>query len=130
MSLVKKSNPLYGLFLNRCPRCHQGKFWMHNNPYVNLIRYKGAMHETCSHCQLKYEKEIGFWYGAMFISYALNIGLFVTMWLLWAWIYPKGVYIPKLVLSIMLSSLLFFPVVYHFSRPVWIRLFVRYEPGA
>ncbi len=31
------------------------------------------MHTNCPHCGLKYERELGYFYVAMFISYALNV---------------------------------------------------------
>ncbi|MCB0396015.1 MAG: DUF983 domain-containing protein [Flavobacteriales bacterium] len=123
----KRSNIILGILRNRCPRCHNGPFWAHANPYVNLIRYKGGIYERCSSCGLKYEKDVGFWYGAMIVSYALNVGLFLIMWALWAWVYDDDTPLLQLVTSIILSSILFFPIVFYLSRMVWIRFFVRYD---
>jgi hypothetical protein len=36
------------------------------------------MHERCSHCGLHYEREPGYWYVAMFVSYAFNVAEMVT----------------------------------------------------
>ena len=33
------------------------------------------MHENCPHCNLRYEVEPGFFYGAMYISYAFTVGI-------------------------------------------------------
>jgi hypothetical protein len=31
------------------------------------------MHDNCSHCGLKYQIEPSFFYGAMYVSYGLNV---------------------------------------------------------
>jgi hypothetical protein len=36
------------------------------------------MYEKCSHCGLHYEREPGYWYVAMFVSYAFNVAQMVT----------------------------------------------------
>ena len=36
------------------------------------------MHTNCLHCGLKYERELGYFYVAMFISYALNVAQMIT----------------------------------------------------
>src|SRR6218665_2951337 len=59
----------------KCPRCHEGEVFKNKNPY-NLAKMT-AMHKNCPKCGLKYEKEIGFFYGAMYVSYMFNIALFV-----------------------------------------------------
>ncbi|MFO0436645.1 MAG: DUF983 domain-containing protein, partial [Sphingobacteriaceae bacterium] len=70
-------NTIISMLFNKCPRCHQGDVFTEKNPYkLNKVF---SMHETCSHCQLKYEKEPSFFYGAMYVSYALTSGWF-TIW--------------------------------------------------
>ena len=40
----------------------------------------GDVKKECDVCHLKYEREPGFYYGAMYVSYALGVALFVTVW--------------------------------------------------
>lgn len=42
------------------------------------------MHSHCPHCGLQYEREPGFFWGAMYITYAFTVGLFgLVSGLLW-----------------------------------------------
>lgn len=40
------------------------------------------MNSTCGHCHLSFEPEPGFYYGAMFVSYALSVLLLIAVGLL------------------------------------------------
>ena len=50
---------------------------------------KGLNHKNCSHCNLKYEIEPGFFYGAMYVSYALAIGLGCFLFILFKFVTIK-----------------------------------------
>lgn len=57
-----------------CPRCRTGAIFQ-----GNLYRKNGQkMHDNCPHCNLRYEREPGYFYVAMFVSYALNVAEIVT----------------------------------------------------
>lgn len=63
---------LGAMIRQRCPRCLKGPI------------YRGwlEMHSHCPHCQLLYEREPGYFIGAMYVSYALatlGIGLFMLL---------------------------------------------------
>lgn len=110
----------------KCPRCEKGDLYLTKNPYTPGKMLE--MHRTCSNCGMKYERETGFFYGAMYISYMLNIALFVTAtvgyyWLLedivdWRW-YISG-YVG---LTVLLS-----PVIFRMSRSIWLQAMVKYDP--
>ena len=57
---------------------------------------------TC--CDLKYSREPGFYFGAMFVSYALGVALFVTIWVATAVLYPE--YSSELLLGIIIGAIL------------------------
>ena len=67
MSFLKDSK-LYSILHFKCPFCHEGDFFL-SHPYD--LKHAGDLHEACPVCHRKYEKEPGFYYGAMFISYAI-----------------------------------------------------------
>lgn len=59
----------------KCPRCRRGDLFINS-----MYGFKGQeMHKTCSHCGLTYEREPGYFYVAMFVSYALNVAQMVTL---------------------------------------------------
>ena len=86
------------------------------------------MYETCSNCGLKYEREIGFWYGAMYVSYGLNTALFLLVWLLTYLISNGEASKMTYVWIILLSGVIFAPVFYYLARLIWINIFVKYDP--
>ena len=75
---MKKGTKLYSILNNKCPRCHEGKFFDSANPY-NLAKMT-SMPDKCPECGQPYEPEPGFYFGAMYVSYALGVALFVTIW--------------------------------------------------
>jgi uncharacterized protein (DUF983 family) len=79
-----KDTKIYSIINNKCPKCHQGDFFIDKHAY-NLKTFI-KMHEKCTHCREIFDKEVGFYYGAMYVSYGLNItygiGLFLVMVLL------------------------------------------------
>ena len=63
-----------GIATSKCPRCRKGPIFA-TGPYS----FGGQkMYERCSHCGLTYEREPGYWYVAMFVSYALNVAEMIT----------------------------------------------------
>lgn len=113
----------YSTVANKCPRCHKGKVFESNNPYS--LKNALTMNNSCSECHLTYEREPGFFYGALYVSYALMSGIFIVWFLAdLLWIHVEAVY---LAIAVMLSMLLLFPVVYRSARIVWLNFFVRFD---
>jgi hypothetical protein len=52
--------------------------YLDKNPF-NLKTQK--MHEKCSHCGLIYQIEPSFFYGAMYVSYGLNVALVLSIYI-------------------------------------------------
>ena len=126
-----KGTKLYSILRNKCPRCHKGRFWSANNPIANVFNGMGQMQEHCEHCNLKFEREIGFWYGAMYVSYALGVAIFVIGWALTAILLPIFYgedYTVFFQISLVVALIiLFFPFNWWLSRLIWINFFVRFE---
>jgi uncharacterized protein (DUF983 family) len=59
----------------KCPRCRTG------NMFATSMYGFGSqkMNEFCPHCNLKFEREPGYFYVAMFVSYAINVAQMVTL---------------------------------------------------
>ena len=69
--------------------------------------------------------EPSFFYGAMYINYAITVGLSILVFLI-----SKLIFEGSLLLSfiaIIFSLLLLTPVNLRLSRIIWIHLFVQYE---
>ncbi len=75
------SNVLTSTLFNKCPKCHSGRVFKKNNPY--LMKSMFEMHQNCDNCGLKYEREPGYFTGAMYVAYALTSGWFIMWFLLY-----------------------------------------------
>jgi hypothetical protein len=93
------------------------------------LKNAGIIHENCSVCGLKYEKEIGFYYGAMYVSYAFQVALFVTLWTSFNLFIPSAT-IGVQITVILLATLLFSPYLYALSKITWINFFIAYDENA
>lgn len=114
----------YSVTANKCPRCHSGPVFVTNNPYHFG---KGlTMHEHCPHCHLKYEAEPGYFYGAMYVSYALTVGYGVLSWLAF-WLINGSVGL-GLLWFLLVSWAVLTPVTFRWSRTLWMNFFTRFQP--
>jgi len=66
---------LEGVFNHKCPHCREGKMYKHSA--FNVLRYT-EMHTECPVCKQPLEPEPGFYYGAMFVSYAISVAIIIT----------------------------------------------------
>ena len=117
---------LYSIVKNKCPHCHEGPFFNHNNPYNLTNFYK--MDDSCKVCGEKFTREPGFFFGAMFISYALNVAWFVSAWVATIFLLPNVENLLLIASIIIGFGLLMAPLTYRLSRLMWINFFVSYEP--
>lgn len=116
---------MYSVLYNKCPRCHIGRFWASNNPFKNMFSRSVETCKTCDNCCLFYELETGFWYGSMYVSYAISVAVMVLFWSLTTFLLPI-INIFNEILIIVLAILLVSPVNYHLSRLIWINFFIKY----
>lgn len=122
--MQKKGSTLYPIVHLKCPRCHQGDIFKSGFSY----RFSSIteMHENCPNCNLKYEREPGFFYGAMYVSYALTVALWVSVAVAF-YVLSESIN-PWLFLSVGIALLLILlPGIYRISRAVWLTMFVPYE---
>ncbi len=123
--MLKKGGKLYSILTGSCPKCHMESMYEDKNPYHLGSLFK--MHERCSHCQTKYKIEPSFFYGAMYVSYAVGIAFavaaFVISFLL------LGATLLQTFLSIIGTLVVFLPVIIRLSRNIWINLFMHYDPS-
>lgn len=77
------------------------------------------MYERCPHCGLKYEIEPGYFIGAMYVSYAIQIAIIVALSILTFYLGndPDGW---TYVLVIIPVTILLAPITFRFSRVLWL----------
>ena len=117
------ANIAYSVVFNKCPQCHKGKV-LKFPPYQlgKLLETE----ELCSHCNLKFEKEPGFFYGAMYVSYALTSGFFIVSYILQLTVLELP--ITQFAILMVSALLLTFPLIARWSRLLWLNFFVPFNP--
>jgi uncharacterized protein (DUF983 family) len=110
----------------KCPRCRRGNMFANS-----MYGFKGqVMNKTCPHCGLTFEREPGYFYVAMFVSYALNVAEMVTLAV--AISVLTGSSNPWLYCSIILSvAVVLSPFNFRYSRVIllhWLTPGLHYHP--
>ncbi len=118
------TNPkLYSILHSKCPACLKGDMFLTKNPYS--ISNIDKMPEKCPICDQKFFPEPGFYYGAMYVSYALTIALsvavFVAMIVLWKFQILWYLGINSTLIIIL------FPPIFRSSRVIWANFFMHYN---
>ncbi len=121
--MLRKGTKLYSIFNNKCPRCQEGDFFKHKASFNP--KKVTTLHENCSHCDLKYMMEPSFFFGAMYVNYALAVALFVAIFIICKVFI--GLTILQSFISIVVVSLLLTPFTLRLSRIIWINIFVSYD---
>ena len=121
--MVNKGSKLYSVLFFKCPACHEGDFFV-SHPYD--LTKAGDIYKSCSVCQTKFSKEPGFYYGAMYVSYAIAVGLSLSIYLLFnVFNYDISVELFLLVYSIFI--LLSSPLIYALSKIIWANIFIKFH---
>jgi uncharacterized protein (DUF983 family) len=113
----------------KCPRCRVGNTFT-GSTYGFKIQ---KMNEHCPHCGLKFEREPGYFYVSMFVSYAMNVAEMVTAGVA-AYIFGLKLEYENLwyfIAVLFVTTLLFSPFNYRYSRMVlvyWLSPGLHYEP--
>ena len=123
MNIIAKETKAYSVLYNKCPRCNMGDFF-YSHPY-NFKQF-GNKHHNCSSCDLKFESEPGFFFGSMYVSYAISVALFVAWWLLQTVLFPT-MQAGEMVLVMAILQIGLAPLILYLSKLTWFNLFVKFD---
>ncbi len=118
-----KGSKLYSIVTGKCPRCHEDRMYVNRNPYA--ISDTMTMHDHCRHCGLKYKMEPNFFFGAMFVSYALAVLAGIITFLITWYVFRTGLI--NAFIAIFVILILLMPVIVRLSRNIYINIFVGYR---
>ena len=106
-SIFYKKMKLKSILQGKCPRCHK----------AHIFKTFWRMNECCPHCEMKFEREVGYFAMSIFVGYglALTVGLpgFLVAFFLglsFFWL----IAVPSILISI--SS----PWIFRYARILWI----------
>ncbi|WP_395625900.1 DUF983 domain-containing protein [Daejeonella sp.] len=124
---MSKTSQFLAVLNSKCPRCRRGKIFSGSLYGFNLQR----TNETCSHCQMRFEIEPGFFYGAMYVSYAFVVAEMLNVGLLTYLITGNDKSPWLYIFSILLSVLALTPINYRYSKVLLLHFLtpkVKYKP--
>lgn len=119
-----KGSKLYSILTGTCPVCQEESMYKEKNPYK--ISRLFDMHERCSNCSTKYKMEPSFFFGAMYVSYAVGIAFAFPVFLLTYFVLELSLL--NIFLAIVLALIIFLPVIVRLSRNIWVNFFFDYDP--
>ena len=122
--MLKKGSKLNSILTGTCPKCQNENMYLDKNPY-HLTKVLD-MHETCSHCKLKYQLEPSFFYGAMYVSYGVTVAISIAAFII-SFVFFK-MSLKHSFFSIIAAIILSYPYVLRLSRNIYINMFVSYDP--
>lgn len=124
--MLKKGSKLYSILTGTCPKCQNESMYLDKNPlhFSKILK----MHENCSHCGLKYQIEPSFFYGAMYVSYGLNVAVGIAAFIVSFLVFSSNLKVAFI--AIIISLIASFPFVLRLSRNIYINMFVSYDPRA
>ncbi|GMN07063.1 DUF983 domain-containing protein [Croceitalea sp. MTPC5] len=123
--MLKKGSKLYSILTGSCPKCHAESMYKNQNPYALGTLFK--MHERCSNCHTKYKIEPSFFYGSMYVSYGVGVAFAVATFVLAFLIFKTS--LMNTFVAIVLTLIVFMPIIIRLSRNIWINLFIKYDPN-
>ncbi len=121
--MFRKGQKLYSICTGACPKCHQESMYTTKNPYILTDTLK--INDRCSHCNTKYRIEPSFFYGAMYVSYAVGVAFGVAAFIVANLVF--GANLVTTFIAIVGTLVVFMPIIMRLSRNIWINMFMSYD---
>jgi hypothetical protein len=114
----QKGNLVLNILTGKCPHCGQSKVFEKRKHLFELP----VMMEKCTECGYKFDREPGYFLGAMYLSYALAVLQGIIAFLVCYFFFPG---LPTIALPIIITGivLLFSFRNYKLSRIIYIHIF-------
>ncbi len=125
--MFNKGSKSYSIINNKCPKCQEGDFFVY--PGAFDLKNFSKMHENCPVCGLSFEQEPGYYFGAMYMSYAINVAIMVTIWVAYLLLANDKISIWWAVLVSVILGLICVPVTFRWARLMWINVFIKFDPA-
>ncbi|RZJ33312.1 MAG: DUF983 domain-containing protein [Flavobacterium sp.] len=124
--MLKKGTKLYSILTGTCPKCQLESMYVNKNPFIITETMK--MHDHCGHCGTKYKMEPNFFFGAMYVSYAVAVLIGILIFLTAYFGFKANV--KTSFLSIFVGLIVLMPWITRISRNIYINMFMDYDPNA
>jgi uncharacterized protein (DUF983 family) len=125
--MIMAQSLLRSVLACKCPQCREGNMFIHKTYGKGFMK----MPVYCTVCQLKFEKETGFWWGTGYVSYALTVAVSMATFVAWYILIGMSVQDNRPFYWLAFNSLLLLvllPYLMRLSRTLWLTFFVSYKP--
>jgi uncharacterized protein (DUF983 family) len=120
---VSKLSGITAFLGGKCPQCREGSVFTHS--VANLKHFR-EMNETCPCCGVKFESEPGFFWGAMYFSYAYSVASFITIGFFFFY-FNDDVNLAYYIGTVIGFTLLTSPISFRFSRMLMMYIAAPYR---
>ena len=102
----------------------EGKVFKEKNIFFNIGFPK--MNEYCPHCQFKFEKEPGYFFGAMYVNYGLTVAQGIATYVIAHFFFAKtfDLRIIPIIIGVIVGMS---SINIRLSRLLWIYMFKNYS---
>lgn len=116
--MAKKQNLALRLLTEKCPNCGKGHIFEQRRKIFEIPR----MRERCAECNYLFDREPGYFLGAMYISYGLAVFQAIIAFLICYFFFPE---LPTLLVCFILVAviLLFSVRNFRLSRVMYMYIF-------
>ncbi len=121
MNSGRKSNVIKGVLQMKCPSCGEGDLFEYPMHRIDKVL---KMHDACPICNQDYRQEPGFYFGAMYFSYGITIGVMVLFGVGYNILFDPDEYY-QTILSVLVPAILIVPFNYRISRTLMLYIFGR-----
>lgn len=111
------------LVKGKCPQCRDGRVFKYSS--TNLKKFRD-MNDSCPVCKVKFESEPGFFWGAMYFSYAYSVASFIIIGFFFFTL-SKDVNLTYYILSVVAYTLITSPMSFRMSRLLMMYLAAPYR---
>ena len=106
------------IFGQKCPTCLRGTV------------FTGAftMNETCPECAVRFEREPGYFLGAMYVSYMLSIPIVIALTAMLSFTLLSAWELHWAAIAAWMLYLFLVPAVFRYSRIMWMHVDRHFNP--
>lgn len=104
----------------------EGDMFPDRNPYH--LKETSNMYTHCPKCNLNFIPEPGYFYGAMYVSYAFTVAVAVAVFIAYYLFFlERGTLFFIILLTVVL--ILLSPYTFRTSRAIWLNFFNKFNPA-
>jgi uncharacterized protein (DUF983 family) len=108
-TLVQRLN---AVLRQKCPKCLRG----------SIFSGFTTMRDSCLECGHKFEREPGYFTGAMYASYFMAVPILLLITLVISWVFLPGWLLQNVALIAAIPFLFLVPIIVRFSRVLWMHI--------